>query len=157
MRLVISLFLLTFLQLSQAQNLFDLAIRKIEPQKKSIYFTDGVYHLTQGEQASKLINIRHSYSARRGYERLVMDFGGSSVPKIYGYLSNKNKKIFLDFFNSSFSPTIPDLANVHMIKGIDFFTIDNNNFSCEINFKQRASFEIFYLENPGRLVIDIKK
>lgn len=146
-----------FSQFVSAQNLFDLAIREIEPQKKSVYFSDGVLHLSKGERGAGLVNIRHSYSPKRGYERIVFDFNSNSVPRIYAYIANENKKVFFDFFNSSFSSTIPDLKNVHTVKGIDFFAIDDQNFSAEINFKQEATFEIFYLSNPGRLVIDVKK
>lgn len=157
MRLVIPVFIFMLAQISFAQNLFDLAIRQIEPSKKSTYYSDGVLHLMKGVSSGKLVDIRHSYSPKRGYERVVFDFTSNSIPKTYAYISNENKKIYLDFFESSFSPSIPDLKNVHNIKGIDFFSIDENNFSVEVNFKSPAGFEIFYLSNPGRLVIDIKK
>lgn len=157
MRILMILAVVTFSSLIHAQNLFDLAIREIEPQKKSVYFSDGVLHLSKGARGSELINIRHSYSPQRGYERIVFDFNTNTVPRIYAYIANENKKVFFDFFESSFSSSIPDLKNVHTVRGIDFFAIDEKNFSAEINFKQEATFEIFYLSNPGRLVIDVKK
>jgi hypothetical protein len=43
------------------------------------------------------------------------------------------------------------------LKSINFFTIEKDNVSVELQFSQKVSFDVFYLENPGRLVIDVKK
>ena len=42
------------------------------------------------------------------------------------------------------------------VKSIDFISVDDKNLTMELSLKGKASFDIFYLENPGRLVIDIR-
>ena len=40
---------------------------------------------------------------------------------------------------------------------MQFYNIEQDHVSVELDFKQNVSFDIFYLENPARLVIDVKK
>jgi hypothetical protein len=40
---------------------------------------------------------------------------------------------------------------------VDVFTIDKRALSIELSLKEKASFDVFILTNPARLVIDIKK
>ncbi len=74
-----------------------------------------------------------------------------------GILTKKTRKSGLDFFNTGLDKSIESVSNVKYVKSIDFYNIDESSLSAEITFKESVSFDIFYLENPGRLVIDAKK
>ena len=79
--------------------------------------------------------------------------------KIFHYLniSNKEKKVYIDFFNTSLGASVGELKDVKFLKNIDFFNIDQKSLSVELSFKEKVSFDIFYLEDHARLVIDVKK
>ncbi|MFA5584473.1 MAG: AMIN domain-containing protein, partial [Bacteriovoracaceae bacterium] len=68
----------------------------------------------------------------------------------------KDKKISVDLFETSVSTDQPQLKNSKFVKSIDFISVDGKTVTLEINLKSKASFDVFYLENPGRLVIDIR-
>jgi hypothetical protein len=139
-----------------AQNLSEERIWKIDSRKKSIYLGSGIFHLSQGSAQNKILGIRSSYVPSRGYERLVIDFSQSLPPKIYGHISQKIKKIQIDFFDSELPQSISSLRNSQYVKNVDFLALDENQVNMEINLKSEVNFDIFYLENPGRLVVDIK-
>lgn len=142
---------------SFAQNLLTERIWKISSRKRSIFFDQGVFHSDLNASPKKLVDIRNSYKPKQGFERIVFDFASSSPAKVYGHISQEDKKIRLDFFNTSLDKSLNEVSNVKYVKNIDFFKIDNESLSVEISFKASVSFDIFYLENPGRLVIDVKK
>lgn len=142
---------------ASAQNLLTERIWKISSRKRSIFFDQGVFHSDLSPNPKTLSSIRNSYKPSKGYERIVFDFGSAQPPKVYGHISQKDKKIRLDFFNTDLQKSIDSVSNVKYVKSIDFFNIDKENLSVEILFKDNVSFDIFYLENPGRLVIDAKK
>ena len=139
------------------QNLLTERIWKISSRKRSIFFDQGVFHSDLPSTNNKLLSIRNSYKADQKYERIVFDFQNSSPAKVYGHIDKENKKIRLDFFNTSLDKSIDSVSNVKYVKSIDFYNIDESSLSTEITFKEGVSFDIFYLENPGRLVIDAKK
>ena len=58
-----------------SQNLMTERIRKVGGKKRSIYFNKGIFYSTSGKVETILKAVRHSYVAKRGYERLVFDFG----------------------------------------------------------------------------------
>lgn len=151
------LFLISFTTLSYAQDLLKERIWKLAPRKKSIFLDKGVFHSDSNPKMQKLIGIRNSYVPARGYERIVIDFSGSNPPRIYGHVSKKDKKVFLDLFNTSMTPDLESINSIKYLKDIKFFDIEADHISAELSFNQSVSFDIFYLENPARLVLDVKK
>jgi hypothetical protein len=132
-------------------------IRKISSTKKSVYFDQGIYVNSGAKIASTLNAVRHSYSANNGYERIVLDFKTNQVPKLYGYVSGKDKILHLDLFNSTVNPNINSFGNSKFVQSFNFFNFSDDMLSVEMVLKDNVNYDIFYLENPGRLVIDIKK
>lgn len=139
-----------------AQNLMEERIWKISPRKKSIFLDSGVFHLTSGVQQSSISAVRSSAVAGRGYERVVIDFNTPQVPGLYGHISGKDKKLSVDFFNTGISTAQPQLPNSKNVKSIDFISVDGKTMTMDMSLKNKASYDVFYLENPGRLVIDIR-
>ncbi|PJB54161.1 MAG: hypothetical protein CO099_03135 [Bdellovibrio sp. CG_4_9_14_3_um_filter_39_7] len=43
-----------------------------------------------------------------------------------------------------------------MVKGINVFPFKDETLSLELEFKKKVSIDVFTLENPNRLVIDVK-
>lgn len=153
----LSLFLLCLLTVSgvMAQNLMEERIWKVAPRKKSIFLDSGVFHLNSNLKTSAIVGVRNSSVDGRGYERVVVDFNTPTVPKIYGHIST-NKKLSVDFFDTSIQTSQPHMKNSKFVKSVDFITVDGKTVTMEMNLKGKSSFDIFYLENPGRLVIDIR-
>lgn len=140
-----------------AQNLLNERIWKISGRKRSIFFDQGVFHSDLASTPKTLTAIRNSYKRDKDFERIVFDFNAAQPAKVYGHISKDDKKLRLDFFNTKLEKSISDVSNVKYVKSMDFFNIDNDSLSVEITFNESVSFDIFYLENPGRLVIDAKK
>lgn len=140
-----------------SQNLLKERIWKISSKKRSIFFDKGVFHSSANSQMQKLLGIRNSYVPARGYERVVFDFSGTKPPRIYGHISSPDKKVYIDFFNTELSEKLQNLKNTKYLNDIQFYNIEEDQVSVELVFQSRVSFDVFYLENPARLVIDIKK
>ena len=70
-----------------AQNLLEERIRKITGRKKSIYLDKGIFHNGTVKVESKLTRVRHSYSVKQGYERVVFDFSITSELKFASFTS----------------------------------------------------------------------
>ncbi len=138
-----------------AQNLLEERIWKVSPRKKSIFLDSGVFHFNSTLKKSSVTAVRSSVVPGRGYERVVVDFSTPTVPKLYGHIST-NKKISVDFFDTAIATTQPQLQNSKFVKSIDFISVDGKTITMDLNLKGKSSFDIFYLENPGRLVIDIR-
>ncbi len=153
----LSLFLLCLLAVTPilAQNLMEERIWKVSPRKKSIFLDSGVFHMNSSLKSSNITSVRNSAVNGRGYERVVIDFNTSSVPKLYGHIT-ADKKISVDFFDTSIMTNQPQLKNSKFVKSIDFISVDGKTMTMEMTLKGKSSFDIFYLENPGRLVIDIR-
>jgi hypothetical protein len=142
---------------SFSQNLFNERIWKIPNRKKAIYLSNGVFHNISKVKKSKLTQIRNRYVPKLGYERIVLDFSSNKVPRVYGYINTKKSKLFMDIFNVELSSNIKNLKNTKFLKNVDFYNIDTKTLSIELNQKVKVSYDIFVLENPARLVIDVKK
>ncbi len=153
----LSLFLLFVLAVTPvlAQNLMEERIWKVSPRKKSIFLDSGVFHYNSQLKSSSITAVRNSTVNGRGYERVVIDFNTPTVPKLYGHIT-ANQKISVDFFDTGISTNQPKLKDSKFVKAIDFISVDGNTMTMEIGLKGKSSFDIFYLENPGRLVIDIR-
>lgn len=142
---------------SYAQDLLTERIWKISARKRSIFFDQGVFHSDLKPESKTLVSLRNSYRSDQGYERIVFDFGSPLPAKVYGHISKKEKKLRLDFFNTKLAKTMDAVSNVKYVKSVDFFNVDDDSLSVEISFNTSVSFDIFYLENPGRIVIDAKR
>ncbi len=152
-----SLILLSILTVTSviAQSLMEERIWKVAPRKKSIFLDSGVFHVNSDLKASSIVGMRNSVVPGRGYERVVVDFNTPRVPKIYGHIT-ANKKLSVDFFETTMSTARPQVKNSQFVQAIDFITVDGKTITMEIALKGKSSFDVFYLENPGRLVIDIR-
>ena len=138
-----------------AQNLMEERIWKVSSRKKSIFLDSGVFHHNSSIKTSSITGVRNSAVNGRGYERVVIDFNTSTIPKIYGHIT-PNKKLSVDFFDTSIMTSQPQMKNSKFVKSVDFISVDGKTMTMEMSLKGKSSFDIFYLENPGRLVIDIR-
>jgi hypothetical protein len=138
------------------QNLMEERIWKIAARKKSIFLDAGVFHHSSELQGASITSVRSAAVDGRGYERVVIDFNTPSVPKLYGHISPQQKKISVDFFHTSVSTSQPQLRQSKHVQNIDFISVDGKTVTMELNLKGKSSFDVFYLENPGRLVFDIR-
>ncbi len=141
---------------ASAQNLVEERIRRISDRKKSVFLNRGIFHNGGPSIPSSLKAVRHSYNQKLGYERLVMDFETAKVPRIYGHIATGDKKLYLDLFDTQIKGTIGSFGNSKYVETINFFPISQDTLSVEIHFKQSVSVDIFYLDSPGRFVIDVK-
>ena len=157
MKVLLTLVSMLFITNVFAQNLNSQRIWKISSKKRSIFLDKGIFHSDSEVKNVQLSGVRNSYVTSRGYERVVFDFNTSNTPRIYGHISKKDKKIYLDFFNTSLNKALTSIKEVKYVKSVDFYNIDKNQLSVELTFNSTVSFDIFFLENPGRLVIDVKK
>jgi hypothetical protein len=151
--LLLSLFVFTT---ASAQNLMEERIWKIAPRKKSIFLDSGVFHFNSNVKNAGITAVRSSAVPGRGYERVVVDFSTPSIPKIYGHISPQDNKISVDFFETTVSTNQAQLKNSKNVKAIDFVSVDGKSVTMELSLKGKSSFDVFYLDNPGRLVIDIR-
>src|SRR5690606_7068764 len=97
MKLVLILLSLVLTTSALAQNLLEERIWKVSPRKKSIFLDSGVFH-HNSKSSSSIMGVRNSAVNGRGYERIVIDFNTSTIPKIYGHIT-ASKKISVDFFD----------------------------------------------------------
>ena len=139
-----------------AQDLMKERIRKLSNNKTSIYIEKGIFHNGGVKQESVLKSVSQSFNSKQGFERIVLDFNSNQVPKIYGHISAADKKLYIDLFETTLSKDLQTIASTRFIEKINFFPIESNHISIEMNLKTKVTADIFYLENPGRLVIDFK-
>lgn len=149
-------FIALFASSAFSQNLLEERIRRVSARKRSIYLESGIFHNGGPKRTSKLKAIRHSFSSKRGYERLVFDFTTEELPRIYGYISGNNKKLYLDLFTTDLPDALNSFGNSRYVKAVNFFPIQDDTLSVEVLFKKNVTLDVFYLKNPGRLVVDIK-
>lgn len=140
-----------------AQNLMNERIRRIPSRKRSVYLDTGIFHNGGPKRGSKLKSIRHNFSDKKGYERLVFDFTTEALPRVYGYISAPEKKLYLDFFTTEIPDGLNSFGNSKFVKTVNFFPIQKDTLSVEVVFKDNVTLDVFYLTGPGRLVVDIKK
>ncbi len=138
-----------------AQNLMEERIWRVSSRKKSIFLDSGVFHKNSDVKSSNIVGLRNSAVSGRGYERIVVDFNTPAIPKLYGHITT-NKKLSIDFFDTAVVAAQPQLKDSKFIKSVDFINVDTKTITMEMALKGKTSFDIFYLENPGRLVIDVR-
>ena len=155
MRLQLFFLCLLVVSSAQAQNLMEERIWKVAPRKKAIYLDSGIFHHNSVTKNSSITAVRNSAVNGRGYERIVVDFNSPTIPKIYGHITT-DKKLSVDLFDTSIMTSQPQMKNSKFVKSVDFISVDGKTITMEMSLKGKSTFDIFYLDNPGRLVIDIR-
>ncbi len=145
-----------FISNLSAQDLLKERIRKLSSNKTSVYIEKGIFHNGGVKQESVLKSIRQSYNPKQGFERIVIDFNSNQIPKIYGHISAPDKKLSIDFFDTTIAKDLQTISTTRFVEKISFFPIESNYVSMEMKLKTKVTADIFFLENPGRLVIDFK-
>lgn len=140
----------------EAQDLTKERIRKLSSNKTSIYIEKGIFHNGGVKQEGVLKSIRQSFNPKLGFERIVIDFNSNQIPKVYGHISSQDKKLYIDLFDTTLAKDFQTIGSKHFVEKINFFPIESNYLSMEMNLKAKVTADIFYLENPARLVIDLK-
>ena len=154
--IVLFIAVFSFSSISFGQDLFKERIRKLSSNKTSIYIEKGIFHNGGVKVQSTLKSLRQSFNPKQGFERIVIDFSSSQVPKIYGHISSDDKKLYLDIFETTLAKDFKAVSNTRFVEKINFFPIESNHLSLDFKLKGKVSADVFYLENPGRLVIDLK-
>lgn len=157
MRILFFTFLISLFSNSVfSQDLLKERIRKLTSNKTSVYIEKGIFHNGGVKVASSLKAVRQSYNPKQGFERIVLDFSTDQLPKIYGHISSVDQKIYLDLFESTLAPDLKTISVTRYIEKMNLFPIESNHVSLEMKLKSKVIADIFYLENPARLVIDLK-
>ncbi len=154
--LFITLLVLSSITTSFGQDLLKERIRKLTTNKTSVYVEKGVFHNGANKTESSILSIRQNYSDKQGYERIVFDFSTNKVPKVYGYISSETQKISIDFFDTKINPNIKTIKNTKFLEKVNFYPIEADHISVDMILNKKAIADVFILENPGRLVIDLK-
>lgn len=139
-----------------AQDLLKERIRKLSGNKTSVYIEKGIFHNGGVKQESTLKSLRQSFNPKLGFERIVIDFSSNQVPKIYGHVNTIEKRIFIDFFDTTLAKDLQTISGTRFVEKVNLFPIENNYLSMEMVLKSKSTADIFTLENPARLVIDFK-
>jgi len=130
---------------------------KMEGRKTGIYIQQGIFYKGGANLNSAIQSIRRSGDLGKSQERVVIDFSTPNPPKIYSYLSDSEKILYIDFFNTEIKDKKLELINSTFVDGINFYPWKNNLLSMEIKLKEKVFCDLFYLDTPGRMVIDIRK
>jgi len=154
--LIFSLFFLVTAQSVFGQDLLKERIRKLSSNKTSIYVEKGIFHNGGVKLESTMTSIRQSYNPKQGFERLVFDFSSNQIPKVYGHMNSDEKKIYIDLFETTLAKEFKAVSTTRYVEKVNFFPIEKNHVSIDLKLKAKVIADIFYLENPGRLVIDLK-
>jgi hypothetical protein len=150
-------FVVAFSSSTFSQDLMKERIRKLSGRKRSIFLDSGIFHNGGNSNPSTLKMIRHSYKKSQGFERVVFDFSTNKLPRVYGHVDAKRKKMYLDIFDTKLSDTVRSMGTSEYVESVNFFPISKDLLSVELSFKGKVSVDLFYLEKPGRFVVDIKK
>ncbi len=157
MKLILTFLLIVVCGSAFALNLTSEHIHKIPERKKTIYFNSGIFHNGNKTGEAKLKAVRHSFAEKQNYERLVFDFDSNKMPKVYGGFIDAKNQLHLDFFKVSLESGVNSFGKSVMVDTINFFPIQGETLALEVNFKFKVKVELFTLENPARLVVDVIK
>lgn len=132
--------------------------------KSSGYFTGG--KMTDGLDVRAVRWHKHE-----GYERLVFDiyawdgvFGDNPFQQtnqsgLYQIGKEDGDALSLDGELSgyrAFSAKMPNFKNSKFMKKMQVFPSDENSFLFTISLKSPATYKVFTLKSPARIIIDIK-
>ena len=144
------------------KNLVDVVnnenIWQIVKDKKNTYYNRGIFHFPSKGVNNRSSLKKISQGVGKGFERLVFAFrekDEKNFPRVYGYISKENK-IYIDFYNLWVPKQKFKIKKHKFVRSIDFFILDNEKVSVEVNLSRNAEIEVFYLTNDNRLVIDFK-
>lgn len=154
--LILSLLIFCLTTTVYGQDLLKERIRKLSSNKTSIYIEKGIFHNGGVKLQSSLKSLRQSYNPKQGFERIVIDFSTNTVPKVYGHMSSDDKKLYLDIFDTTLARDLKTVDSTRFVEKINFFPIESNHISLDMKLKSKVIADVFFLENPGRLVIDLK-
>ena len=129
--------------------------RKITDQKLNVFLRKGIFHHSSKKVSTELKAVRHRFSSKNGYERIVFDFISSEAPKVYGHISGAEKKLYMDIFDTELGKAVY-LGSSKYVKSINFFPIDSDSLSVEVDFKENVAVDIFVLKTQSRFVLDLK-
>ncbi len=134
---------------------------RAEPKKTQVYVREGVIEGGEGGAIGGYVsNIRRSKNP--GYERVVLDVDGATIPAFHAALEPDQKRIVFTLNGKtkpSFSPENIKKAFTKsaLVRSIDLYPkIDEESWSFTLRMKDGYPIEIFYLTSPNRIVIDIK-
>lgn len=154
--LILSLLIFCLTTTVYGQDLLKERIRKLSSNKTSIYIEKGIFHNGGVKLQSSLKSLRQSYNPKQGFERIVIDFSTNTVPKVYGHMSSDDRKLYLDIFDTTLARDLKTVDSTRFVEKINFFPIESNHISLDMKLKSKVIADVFFLENPGRLVIDLK-
>lgn len=142
-----------------SQNLLKENSWVVDGNKKNVYFDQGIFRLSRPapKVPPQLTNIRSHFNKKTKQERIVLDFTGDEVPSLYGNISPAKKKLALDVLQAEKSESFPTTIKGKLLQSVDVYIIEPKLMTLEFNFDNSYSFEIFYLQNPTRVVIDVKR
>ena len=80
----------------------------------------------------------------------------TEIPRLYGFISRSEKKIYIDFFNTELKGNVGTFGASYFVDSINFYPWSDGSVSVEMSFKENIFADLFYLETPGRLVLDVK-
>jgi hypothetical protein len=156
----IIIFFLGLIPHSYSQNVLKENTWVLSGSKKNIYFEQGIFRLSSSAEISApvlLQNIRTHFNKNTKQERIVIDLTGNSLIGIYGSILPSKKKITLDLMQVAKSDSLPSATKGKYLQSVDIYLIEPKLMTLELNFDAVYSFEIFYLLNPMRVVIDVKR
>jgi hypothetical protein len=152
--------LIFFSTLASSQNVLKENSWIISGAKKNVYFEQGIFRFS-GDPAAQvpavLQNLRTHFNKNTKQERIVIDLTGTSMVGLYGSILPGKKKITLDLMQVSKGDSLPVATKGKYLQSIDIYIIEPKLLTLELNFDAVYSFEIFYLLNPLRVVIDVKR
>ncbi|MFZ4713055.1 MAG: hypothetical protein ACOYL6_05070 [Bacteriovoracaceae bacterium] len=157
LRALFFIYLIVFTSSIWAQGLSNERIWKIGNRKKGIYQDRGVFHSGVEGTPGVLLSVRHSMNKEIQAERIVLDFSGEKIPRVYGHISPTGDKIYIDLFSTTMNTTSSFDGKGEYLKTVEFYPISKDILSLELGFKHKVTADVFFLEAPGRFVIDIKK
>ncbi|MCB9094585.1 MAG: hypothetical protein H6621_05900 [Halobacteriovoraceae bacterium] len=135
---------------------FDERIMTLQGRKSSIYTDRGIFYYKSSLTGAQIKSVRSFFSPKKGFERIVIDFTTPLISSIYGYISTNKKKLYLDILDTKVSHISKSISGKYL-SSLNVYELDASNVNLEFNFKNTYSFDIFYLESPGRIVIDVKR
>jgi len=153
------LFIIAKCYILLAQEVKELKRDTLKYNKNDTYEVDII---TQADfkksDKCELRQLRHSSLQSRDFERIVFDFNEFNFPqKVYVLNSSKFKRVFIDFSGCETQLEELKIKGSKIIIGSSFYELGKGNLSIELELNKMKKSEIFYLKNPSRLVIDIKK
>ncbi|MBF0311780.1 MAG: hypothetical protein HQK52_00095 [Oligoflexia bacterium] len=145
-----------------AQDLWQEKIVKVSPVKRGVFSERFIFFKNdtfKGEEDQGVLGpMRQFYTEGSKQERIVLDITGvKSIPSVYGFVAGDERRIHIDIFNVEASTNMASLGKSRFVKSMKVYPIGKDHLSIELELDRNLSFEVFYLTNPVRLVVDAKE